>query len=146
MKTEKELLREYLGRKKLKFTRQREEILEQFLSSPHHLSVDDIYDLTKKKNGNAGYATIYRTMKLFVECGIAREIDFRDGKARFEHVYLKAHHDHLVCEKCGKTIEFLNETIESLQEKIARNHRFLVRSHRMEIFGLCKECRSSSLS
>lgn len=141
MKTEKEVLREYLGRKKLKFTRQREEILEQFLSSTHHLSVDDIYDLTKKKNGNTGYATIYRTMKLFVECGIAREIDFRDGKSRFEHVYQKAHHDHLVCEKCGKTIEFLNETIESLQDKIARTHHFHVRSHRMEIFGLCRECQ-----
>lgn len=141
MKTEKEVLREYLTKKNLKFTTQREQILEAFLSAPKHLSVDEMYDVMKKKEDNTGYSTIYRTMKLFVECGIAREIDFRDGKARFEHSYQKVHHDHLVCEQCGKTMEFLNETIEALQNKIAAGHDFHVRSHRLEIYGLCKNCR-----
>lgn len=141
MKTEKEVLRKYLAKKNLKFTTQREHILEAFLSAPKHLSVDEMYDVMKKKNGNTGYSTIYRTMKLFVECGIAREIDFRDGKSRFEHSYQKVHHDHLVCEHCGKTFEFLNKTIEDLQNKIAKERRFLVRSHRLEIYGLCKDCQ-----
>ncbi len=144
MKTEKEVLKEYLARKNLKFTTQRAQILDAFLSAPKHLSVDEIYDLMKKKKENTGAATIYRTVKLFVECGIAREIDFRDGKSRFEHTYQKVHHDHLVCETCGKTFEFLNETIEELQNKIAKERGFFVRSHRMEIYGLCKDCRTKS--
>ena len=73
--------------------------------------------------------------------GLARECIFKDGMLRFEPVHGPKHHDHLVCERCGKIIEFEEPKIEKLQEEVARRHKFLVDWHRMELYGLCAECR-----
>lgn len=137
----KKVFKEYMARKGLKSTQQREIILDHFLRSGSHLSTEELYLKIRKKHPNIGYATVYRTLKLFAESGIAEELNFGDGQTRYEAVGTEDHHDHLVCTECGKILEFENEEIEHLQEKVARQHGFAIRSHRLELYGLCASCR-----
>ena len=84
---------------------------------------------------------MYRTLKLFAESGLAREILLHDGQTRYEHVIAGEHHDHLVCTNCNSIIEFEDATIEKLQEEIAARHGFQIKSHKMEIYGFCAVCK-----
>jgi Fur family ferric uptake transcriptional regulator len=125
----------------LRATRQRRKILEVFLGTEGHLSADEFYHLLKRRGVKVGYTTVYRTLKLLVEAGIARTVDLGRREAHFEHKLSHAHHDHLVCVKCGKSIEFVSSTIEEIQEKVAKRKRFLPQRHSLVIYGLCEECR-----
>jgi len=128
--------------KGLRSTRQRDIILDIFLSTHQHVSVEELYLKVKASNPGIGQATVYRTLKLFTEAGLAREILLHDGQTRYEHIVAGEHHDHLVCTGCNAIIEFENETIEKLQKDIATLHGFMIRSHKLEIYGLCATCRS----
>lgn len=140
MKDRRAMFREFVARKGLKWTRQREVILEEFLSSKEHLSTEDLYLEIRSKNPHIGYATVYRTLKLFAECGIAEERDFGAGQVLYELGHGEDHHDHLICTGCGAIIEFEDPRIEQLQEQVAQDHQFTIASHRLEIFGLCAKC------
>ena len=142
MKREKKkVFREFISQKGLKSTRQRDLILDAFLSSDRHMSIEDLYLKLRAKHPNIGYATVYRTLKLFAESGIAREIQFGDGQTRYEHINEGEHHDHLVCTRCGTIIEFENEAIEQLQDEVASRHDFLIETHKLELYGICAKCR-----
>ncbi|MEI6305970.1 MAG: Fur family transcriptional regulator [Deltaproteobacteria bacterium] len=132
----------FVADKGLRSTRQRDLILDIFLSTHQHVSVEELYLKIKSGNPGIGQATVYRTLKLFVESGLAREIILHDGQTRYEHVLSGEHHDHLVCTKCSAIIEFEDETIEKLQGEIARRHGFMIRSHKLEIYGFCSNCCS----
>lgn len=136
----KKIFREFMLKKGLKSTRQREVILEEFLRNSSHLSTEDLYLRIRKKHPNIGYATVYRTLKLFAECGIAEARQFGDGQTRYESSHLDEHHDHLICKECGTIIEFEDPRIEELQHQVAKEHGFSIQSHRLEIFGLCGKC------
>lgn len=123
------------------YSEQREQILDIFLKTEKHPTINDLYDLVKKKPPQIGLATIYRTMKVICDAGMARETDFGGGIRRFEHKYKRQHHDHLICLKCGRIIEVMSPEIEKLQESLAKKHRFKAVKHRMEIFGICKACK-----
>ena len=123
-------------------SRQREQILDIFLKTEHHPTINDLYDLVRKKHPQIGLATVYRTMKVICDAGLARETDFGGGIRRFEHKYKHQHHDHLICLNCGSIIEVLNPEIEKLQENLAKKHRFKAVRHKMEIFGFCQNCKS----
>ncbi len=140
-RTKKKAFREFIAQKGLKSTRQRDLILDAFLSSDRHMSIEELYLKLRAKHPNIGYATVYRTLKLFAESGIAREIQFGDGQTRYEHVAEGEHHDHLVCTHCGTIIEFENETIEKLQDEVAQNHDFVIETHKLELYGICAKCR-----
>ncbi len=140
-RSKKILFQEFIARKGLKSTRQRGTVLESFLSSDNHMSTEDLYLKVREKNPNIGYATVYRTLKLFAEAGIAREIHFGDGQTRYEHVAEGEHHDHLICTRCGAVTEFENETIERLQSEIAGQFGFVVEKHKLELYGICPKCR-----
>jgi Fur family ferric uptake transcriptional regulator len=86
-------------------------------------------------------STIFRTLKLLVQAGIAQERQFANGNTKYD--VNVAHHDHMICLKCGETVEFVDPRIEDLQEKMAKKHGFRMTDHRMEIFGLCPKCRKS---
>jgi Fur family ferric uptake transcriptional regulator len=137
---ERAMFREFVTRKGLKWTRQREVILDEFLHSKGHLSTEDLYLEIRSKNPHIGYATVYRTLKLFAECGIAEERDFGAGQVLYELGHKGDHHDHLICTGCGAIIEFKDRRIEQLQEQVALDHQFTMVSHRLEIFGLCAKC------
>lgn len=140
-RAKKQIFRQFISSKGLKTTRQRDVILDAFLSSDRHMSIEDLYLKLRVKNPRIGYATVYRTLKLFAESGIAREIQFGDGQTRYEHVAEGEHHDHLVCTRCGAIIEFENETIEKLQSDVADSYGFLIETHKLELYGICAKCR-----
>jgi len=141
MKSAKDIFREYLRTKGMLASSQREQILDIFLKTEQHPTINDLYELVRKKHPQIGLATVYRTMKVICDAGLARETDFGGGIRRFEHKYQHQHHDHLICLNCGSIIEVLNPEIEKLQENLAKKHRFKALRHRMEIFGLCKNCK-----
>ena len=131
----------YLSQKNLQFTPQREKILRLFLTTEKHLSLDEMALLVKKKHPRIGYSTVFRTLKLLSDSGIAREIDFGDHVVRYEHKLAHEHHDHLICIRCGRFEEAVDPEIEQLQEKLVKKRGYTMVSHRMEIFGLCGNCR-----
>ena len=141
MKQETEVLNTFIRRKGLRFTPQREKILKTFLSSEGHLSVEELFNLSKKQDATIGYTTVYRTMKLFEEAGLAEKLDFGDGLPRYEHKYGHKHHDHFICIKCGKCLEAMSPKIEKSQEALAKKYGFKTIWHKLQIFGICKKCR-----
>lgn len=141
MKKEFQVLYDFIKSKGLRQTAQRMEILDTFLGTERHVSVDELYRLVSKKDGRIGYTTVYRTMKLLSESGLCGEIDFGDGVLRFEHKYGHEHHDHFICTSCGRFIEVVSPRIEKLQDEMARKHGFLPLKHKLEIFGICSNCR-----
>lgn len=137
----RQIFRNFIKKKGLRNTRQREEILDALFSSDRHITVDDLYAVVKKKDPAIGYATVHRNLKLMCECGLADEIKIGNQKARFEQKVGQEHHDHLICMRCGRFIEVNDERIERLQEKLAEANEFLSIRHKLEIYGLCKKCR-----
>jgi Fur family ferric uptake transcriptional regulator len=131
-----------LKERNLKSTSQRDDIARVFFSASGHLSVEDLYNQVRKVNPRVGYATVYRTVRLLRECGLAAERHFYDGEARFENAEQEHHHDHLICERCGRIVEFTNERIEELQEVVAEKLGFTISRHKMELYGVCADCRA----
>jgi len=127
----------------LKQTRQREDILRSFVECGGHVSIEELVAHVRKRKGNIGHATVYRTMRLFVESGIAAERHFLDGPARYEtaEVLDDDHHDHLICTKCTAIVEFENDEIEELQEQVAKGFGFKLTNHKMELYGICPDCQ-----
>ena len=126
----------------LKFTKQREAILKALYDHEGHFSPEELHHLVSTNNTslNVGIATVYRTLSLLEEAGLAESISFgKDGK-KYE-IGLKKHHDHLVCIGCGAIIEFSDDTIEARQESIAKIHNFRMTDHTMKIVGLCTNCQ-----
>jgi Fur family ferric uptake transcriptional regulator len=127
----------YLRRQRLKTTQQREQIVDEFLRSTGHISVDDLLARVRRDHPNIGYATVYRTLKLLTDCGLAQPRQFGDGQTRYE-VADESHHDHLICVQCGLILEFENAEIEKLQDEMAaRLGGFKVVRHKLELYGLC---------
>lgn len=139
--TELKALTEYLEQNSLKQTKQREVILGAFLESKRHVTSDDLYQKVREEHPNVGYTTVYRTMKLLVDAGLATEHNFDDGITRYEIEH--EHHDHLVCLKCGKIVEFESPLIEDTQREIAERHDFKVLRHRHELYGHCADCQNT---
>ncbi len=136
---EREALSAYLDQKKLKHTKQRDLILDAFLDGRSHISAEDLYNKVRDLKSGIGYTTVYRTLKLLVDAGIAQERRFDDGLTRYEIEH--RHHDHLVCLKCGNIVEFESDVIENAQEQIAESYGFQVLRHRHELYGHCADCR-----
>jgi len=129
----------------LKFTKQREQILKFLYENKGHFTPEEIYVLLKKSHPdiNIGIATVYRTLTLLEDSGIASSISFGAQGKRYE-LGLTKHHDHLICTKCGEIIEFFDETIEERQEEIAKKFNFKMQGHTMKIIGLCKKCQETA--
>ncbi|MDD4241223.1 MAG: Fur family transcriptional regulator [Smithellaceae bacterium] len=141
MKSEREIFEAYLIKRHLRGTPQRGMILDAFLKREEHITAEQLYDIVKKRDPSIGQATVYRVLKLMVEAGLAREVDFGDGVMRYEHCYNHPHHDHLVCRGCGKTVEVLDSVIEELQKRVAESFGYELTDHEMYLYGLCQTCR-----
>lgn len=137
-----ERFRSALVEQGLKITPQRRAIAEVFFASDQHLSLTDLLALARRKQPSIGYATVYRTMKLMAESGLASEHKFVEGQeARYEPRIEGEHHDHLLCVRCHRIIEFEDPSIETRQQAIAAAHGFVLTAHRHEIYGVCADCR-----
>jgi Fur family ferric uptake transcriptional regulator len=126
----------------LKSTSQRDDIARVFFGTNRHISVEELYHDVRKVSPRVGYATVYRTVRLLRECSLATERHFHDGEARFENAEQEHHHDHLICERCGRIVEFTNERIEELQEAVASKLGLVISRHKMELYGVCADCRA----
>jgi Fur family transcriptional regulator, ferric uptake regulator len=131
----------YIEERGLKHSRQREHIAQTFFTMGGHVTVEELVLRVRRDDPRAIVATVYRTMKLLAECGLAIARQFGDGQTRYEAAAGRAHHDHLICTGCGEIVEFANERIETLQALVARKHGFEVESHRLELYGRCARCR-----
>ncbi len=136
-----EVLSRYMAKHGLKSTRQRSLIVDTFFEMDGHHTVEDLWGKVRERDSKVSVATVYRTMKLLSECGLAHPRNFGDGQTRYEAAVGRGHHDHLICTRCGNIVEFEEERIEQLQEIVARQHGFSVISHKMELYGLCPNCQ-----
>jgi Fur family ferric uptake transcriptional regulator len=145
MSRELETFQEWLKERGLKATSQRDDIARVFLSSDRHITVEELYGEVKKVNPRVGYATVYRTLRLLRECGLAVERHFNDGEARYERAEgPKRAHDHFICERCGRIVEFSGHEIETLEQRIAKKLGAVIARHRLELYGICRECREGA--
>lgn len=134
--------RSFMRGRGLKSTRQRDDIASWFFHTGGHLSADDIYRHVKEVSPGIGFSTVYRTMRLLREAGLVQERHFADGEALYENV--SEHHDHCICNSCGRIVEFENDQIELLQQNVAERFGFKLVSHKMELYGLCADCQAKS--
>lgn len=131
----------YLEKKQLKSTRQRDLIAQKFFSTDGHISIEELLSLSRSENPRIGYATVYRTLKLLTECGLAALRRFGEGQTMYETAGDTEHHDHLICIECQHVLEFQNTDIEQEQERVARSFGFNLVRHRLELYGLCPRAR-----
>ncbi len=133
-------LETYMSRKGLRSTEQRRLIVETFFETPEHVTLDRLLERVREVDSRIGYATVYRTMKMLSDGGVAHEQKFGDGLTRYELADGDAHHDHLICMDCGRIQEFEEPQIEQLQDRVAHRHGFEVHHHKHELYGRCGTC------
>ena len=132
--------RQFLANRGLSFTRERKAILDRVFASHEHFEAKDLLAAVRASGERVSKATLYRALALLVASGLLAEVSFGERHSHYEHVLGHEHHDHLVCMRCGRVIEFTSLAIERLQGRICREQRFTPIGHRMRIFGYCAKC------
>ena len=140
---EKEIFRAHIQNAGLRRTAQRDLILDMFLRTEEHLTSEDLYFLVHREDPTVGHTTVYRTLKLLTEAGLAREVRFGDNKTYYEHHFKHEHHDHMICTECGKVLEFFSPQIEDLQDQMADKFGFRPTHHSLRMWGVCSECQKA---
>ena len=141
MTEEQEVFLNHIQKQGLKRTAQRDLILDIFLRTEGHLSGEDLYRLVHEEDPSVGQTTVYRTLRLLTDAGLAREVRFGDGRAHYEHNYKHPHHDHMICSDCGKIIEFYSPELEAIQDAMAVKYKFQLTEHLLRMIGICSDCR-----
>ncbi|MBT7422651.1 MAG: transcriptional repressor [Candidatus Marinimicrobia bacterium] len=139
--TESNLLKKALKKEGLRYTQQRQLIWDELCSSEEHRDAEEIYLSLRKEGVNASRATVYRTIDVLVKNKLVRKLDLGDGKSRYENKIDSTHHDHLICVKCGKIEEFMNDKIEAIQDDIVKSFGFKMIRHIHQLFVLCDKCQ-----
>ncbi len=135
------MLEAEISRLGLKHSRQRDLVADVFFAMGGHVSVDQLVAAARRSDPRVSVATVYRTMKLLADCGLASSRQFEGSQTRYEPAAGRPHHDHLICTRCGAIEEFAEEKIETLQTRVAATHGFKVETHKLELYGRCAACR-----
>lgn len=135
------IFKDILKSKGLKLTPQRRAILEEVFASREHFDVEGLFERLRKRGKRISRATIYRTLPLLAESNLIKEAFHCQDKVSYERIFGLNHHDHLLCIKCGRIIEFKDEKIEKLQEAVCKKYGFKPIEHRLGIRGYCKRCK-----
>jgi Fur family ferric uptake transcriptional regulator len=130
----------FLSAKGLKPTKERGEIIDEVMSLNGHFDPDELFLRLKTKGSKVSRASVYRTIPLLIESGLIEEVERVDKHAHYERVAGTPHHDHMICTKCGKVIEFFSPTLEMLQDELCQKEKFKKVRHSLEIFGYCSKC------
>ena len=135
-------LKKIVKQKGLKYTEQREIVLSILIHATEHLSAEDVYNKIKIQypESNIGIATVYRALSFLEEIDLITSITFGTDGKKYES-NSKSHHDHLICTKCGKIVEFVDAEIEKRQDRIAEENKFVITSHSMQLYGTCGDCK-----
>ncbi len=131
----------YMDKKGLRSTAQRRLVTEVFFRSTGHLSIEDLLGQVRAEDSGVGYATVYRTLKLLKECGLATERHFGDGVSRYEVAHEDDHHDHLICVECNAIVEFEDAGIDAIRRAAAKKHGYVLQGHKHELYGVCPACQ-----
>lgn len=134
---------EFMNRNGLNTTAQRRAIAEAFLEFPGHHTLEEFYRHVLERDPGIGQTTVYRTLKLLCDAGLAMEIHFTDGITRYEVARPDSHHDHIVCLSCGKIVEIFDRRIEQLQRELTEQHGFTLSGHVHNLYGFCANCRAT---
>lgn len=137
---EKEAFRSFLSTKGLKLTKERAEIWTEILGVRGHFDPEGLFVGLKRKGSKVSRASVYRTIPLLAESGLIEEVEKTDKRAHYERVMPSAHHDHMICLRCGRVIEFYSPALETIQEDLCRDEQFNGVRHTLEIFGYCRAC------
>jgi Fur family ferric uptake transcriptional regulator len=137
---EKQKFKSFLSTKGLKPTKVRDEIIGEVMSLKGHFDPDELFIRLKTKGSKVSRASVYRTIPLLIEGGLIEEVERVDKHAHYECVVGTPHHDHMICTKCGKVIEFFSPTLEMLQDELCQKEQFKKVRHSLEIFGYCRKC------
>jgi len=140
-----ERFRRYLREHRQPITRQRDLVAQVVFLSQDHPSVEAIRRALKERGEHVGTATVYRTLEVLIQSGLVRAHDFGEGFKRYESMAAQTDHEHLICERCGRVVEFQNDRLERMLPVIADEHAFQHQRHRVEIYGVCRECRQREL-
>lgn len=143
-RSEREAFQEFLARKGMRLTPEREAILAEIFAEHNHFDIDELFMRLRQKGQRISRASIYRTLPLLVESGLVQEVYFEDGHLHYEHIYGHEHHCHLRCLSCRKIVEFRDEGVEEAEKRIAAAKGFAATGHRLEIYGYCSECQGKS--
>jgi Fur family ferric uptake transcriptional regulator len=133
--------RRYLREHGLPVTHQREAVAAAVFYADRHVSVPEIERVLAGQTEQVGKATVYRTLELLVKAGLLQEHDFGEGFKRYEPLAARGYHEHLICVRCGRVVEFATERVERMSTAIAEEHGYVHHHHRWEIYGECGECR-----
>jgi Fur family ferric uptake transcriptional regulator len=139
-----QLFSDFLQGQGLHLTSQRREVLDAFWEADHHMSVEQLMAELRARRSTVGQTTVYRTLKLLVECGLAEEHKFDATVSVFEKV--TGHHEHLICTLCQQIQEFEHEELERLKETIARSYGFKLLRHTLHLYGVCAACQTQEAS
>ena len=139
-KQEKEQFKKLFKQDKIDRPEDRFEILEVFLETEQHITSGELLQLLKNKGYHFTYDFVIDTLKQMCTYGFAQKNSFDNGEARYEHLHIGQHHDHMICTKCRSIFEFSNEQLENLQLQISRDYGFHILQHKMEIYGICSKC------
>ncbi len=115
-------------------------VLNAFLATPGHVSLEEMHNILKEKGYDYDLQFVSQCLTDMVDLGFAQKKHFEGQPIKYEHLHLGLHHDHFICTKCGKIVEFSNEEIERLQAKVASDYGFYMLQHRMDIYGICSAC------
>lgn len=143
MNQAEQVFERYLESKNLKLTGERKVVLRELFSHPGHLEAEELSYSLRRKKKRASRATIYRTLDLLVESGVARKVDLGHGHSHYEPVLDHPHHEHMICLACGGVIEFPDKSMEKMLERLCKRRGFEQAYHRFQIFGYCSKCRNN---
>jgi len=141
MKPESEVFREFLARKGMRATPEREAILAEVFVHHDHFDAEELLERLRRHGQRISRASVYRTLALLVASGLVQEVFVEDGHMHYEHVYGHEHHCHLRCLGCRKIIEFRDGALEEVEQRLGQAHNFRVTGHKLEIYGFCAACR-----
>ena len=136
-----EQFREFLYKKGLKYTPERRIVLEEVFAIHDHFEAEDLLFRIRAKGKRVSKGTIYRTLKLLLESKLVRQVAFVDKHTHYEHVYGHKHHEHLICEGCGRVIDFYRRELEQALEETCRANDFQMKGHKVEVTGYCRRCQ-----
>jgi Fur family ferric uptake transcriptional regulator len=136
-------LEDYLKSRSIRQTQARRAVLQAVLDISEHFEAEQLFYFLRQNGESVGKATVYRTLPLLVDCGILKQVRLEESRAHYELAVGEDPHDHMVCRRCGRIVEFSSKEIESLRKRIAEEKRFHAIGHRFQISGLCWECTNS---
>jgi Fur family ferric uptake transcriptional regulator len=144
--TAREQFEKFLQAGQYRITSERFEVLDAVLAWDDHFDADNLFINLKSNGSKVSRATVYKTLNLLHECGLVSRYRFSQGHAQYEKTTDRPHHDHMVCTRCGKIIEFENSRIERLQEDACAAYGFKPTYHSFQIFGVCLDCNASPVA